>query len=119
MKSHNPVAAQPAIDIPVWIGRLEQQTADLLAGANVDDLTSKERIDFSLKTLSHIQRLLVINQQLTTANDTSNTDNFLTDLARQMRGEAGPSEIDTYNHGDKRISHVYDDQEFCEFADPR
>ncbi|GCE17561.1 hypothetical protein [Dictyobacter kobayashii] len=80
-------------DIASWITRLERQATELLSSANLDDLNSKECINLSLKMLGHIQRLLVLNQQLTTTTTTDNGTNLLiATLTRQMRGEPDPSD---------------------------
>ncbi|GCE07368.1 hypothetical protein [Dictyobacter aurantiacus] len=76
-----------------WIGQLEEQTRDLLAGLALDELSQKERLGFALKMLSQIQHFLTIRQKLETPPAGSgNVQIWLQNLTRQMRGE-GPDGV--------------------------
>lgn len=46
-----------------WIERLEQEIEDLLAGVDLNDLTSRQRMDLSIKYLGLLQRYHIIEQE--------------------------------------------------------
>jgi hypothetical protein len=73
--------------IDAWITKLEEKASELLEGADLDELSSKERIDLAMKCLGHIQRFVMVNQQLEAETHDGSTTVMLAAMMRQMRGE--------------------------------
>ncbi|GLV60767.1 hypothetical protein KDH_75860 [Dictyobacter sp. S3.2.2.5] len=85
-----------------WVGQLEEQTRDLLAGIDLDELSQKERLGFALKMLSQIQHFLTIRQKLETPPAaTGNVQIWLQTLMQQMRGE-GPDGVHVVDETESR-----------------
>lgn len=71
------------------IQRMDDQAQALIDGADLDELSSKERLDLAVKFISLKQRFLLIAQQQQAATPQGRTEIMLTAIMRQMRGEPG------------------------------
>jgi hypothetical protein len=70
-----------------WIERLERTAAQLLEDVEISELTAKERFDLSMKCIGHIQRFVMIGQQLDSGTTDGSTQTMIAAIMRQMRGE--------------------------------
>jgi hypothetical protein len=73
--------------IASWIEQLEKTASDLLDSIEIEELTAKERFDISLKCIGHIQRFVMIGQQLDSGTTDGGTQTMIAAIMRQMRGE--------------------------------
>lgn len=81
--------------ITSWIDRLENQAQTLMDGANLDELSAKERLDLAVKFIALKQRFILIEQQTTSGTPAGRTDVLLAAVMRQMRGEGGDEQSST------------------------
>ena len=76
--------------INAWIERLEQQASALVESTDIDELSAKERLDLALKVMQQLHRFVTLGQQLEALaqpTDATTSQDALTNLMRQMRGE--------------------------------
>ncbi len=71
------------------IERMESIIDDLLVSLNIEEMTTKERIDSAAKLIGQEARMLMIRQTVEAGTPQQNTNIFLAALMRQMRGEVG------------------------------
>jgi hypothetical protein len=74
-----------------WIQQLEAQAMALFADVQIEDLSTKERIDLGLKVMTQLQRFVSLGQQLEVGTQSNRTSAALATLMRQMRGEEAPA----------------------------
>jgi hypothetical protein len=73
--------------IEKWIETIEQKANLLISGADLEDLSSKERIELGLRCINTMQRFIVLSQQIEAETPTGSTSIMLAAIMRQMRGE--------------------------------
>jgi hypothetical protein len=74
--------------IAAWVERLEERAGTLIDGANLDELSAKERLDLAVKFLSLTQRFISLAMQAQSNTTQGHSDILLTTLMRHMRGES-------------------------------
>ncbi|MBV9688142.1 MAG: hypothetical protein JO202_00355 [Ktedonobacteraceae bacterium] len=76
------------------LGRIEQTIEDLMGGVELDEMSSKERLDLAVKLMGQQGRMLHLRQQCEAETPQGGTSVLMTAIMRQMRGEIeGPATV--------------------------